>query len=209
MMRMPLFRNASMILIAAVSFLLAGCLGKSPSPRFYALTPMASEQEAAGQGNTVRNPVIGIGPVSLADYLDQPKIVTRQGDHQMVRAEYDQWAGAFKDNVTSVLAENIGFLLPTDKMYHYPWRRSIPVDFQVVLDIVRCDGILGKEAWMVARWSVFDGRDKRLVGASRASIREPVTDGGYAALVAAYSRALAELSREIVAAIHDQGPGKK
>jgi uncharacterized lipoprotein YmbA len=208
-MRDTFFFRCLPVILAMVSFLLGGCLGKSPSSRFYALTPMTAEQGAPGHGSPARNAVIGIGPIKLADYLDQPKIVTRKGDHQLIRAEYDQWAGSFKDNITSVLSENIGFLLPTERVYLYPWRRSVPVDYQVVLDIVRCDGRLGKDALLVARWSVFDGQDKTLVGANRSSIREPVNAGGYAAVVAAQSRALAKLSREIVQAIHAGRPGRQ
>ncbi len=186
------------IIVAVACLLLAGCFGQSPSSRFYALTPA---DVASEQGGGAENPAIGIGPIHLADYLDQPRIVTRKDDHQLVRAEYDQWAGAFKDNVTSVLAENIGHMLPTRKVYLYPWRRSLAVDYQVVVDIVRYDGTLGRDAWLVTRWSVFDGGDKSLLAADRSSIREPVDGGGYAALVAAQSRALAQLSREIAEAI--------
>lgn len=189
------------VILAMISFGLGGCLGKSPPTRFYALTSMTAEQEGAGQGRPGRNAVIGVGPVNVADYLDQSKIVTLKGDNQLVKAEYDQWAGSFKDNITNVVADNIGFLLPTQQVYLYPWRRSVPVDYQVALDIVRCDGRLGKDAVVVARWSVFDGRKKTLISAERSSIREPLSAGDYAAVVAAQSRAMGRLSREIVEAI--------
>jgi uncharacterized lipoprotein YmbA len=197
----PVFRCLPPVL-AAACLLLAGCFGQSPASRFYALTAAGA---ASGQDRAAANAVIGIGPIHLADYLDQPRIVTRKGDHQLVQADYDRWAGSFEDNITGVIAENIGHMLPTRRIYLYPWRRSLSVDYQVVLDVVRCDGTLGREAWLVTRWSVFDGRDKSLVGADRSSIREPVDDGGYAALVAAQSRALGRLCREITAAIHQAG----
>jgi ABC-type uncharacterized transport system auxiliary subunit len=61
---------------------------------------------------------------------------------------------------------------------------------------------LGEDALLVARWSVLSGQDKKLLAASRSSIREPVDGSGHAAVVAAQSRALAKLSKEIVAAIN-------
>ncbi len=207
----PFFR--SLLTIAAIAFIfLAGCLGKSPSTRFYTLTPMSDHQAVSKSESTARNPSVGIGPVKLADYVDQSKLVTRTSDNRMTVADYDQWAGNFGDNLTNVLAENIGFLVPTDRIYIYPWRRSVPIDYQVVLDVVRFDGELGKDAWLVARWSLLGGEDKQPLTVSRARIREPVSGSGYTALVAAQSRALAKLSQDIVAAIQaasqEQLPGK-
>ncbi len=77
----------------------------------------------------------------------------------------------------------------------------MPIDYQVVLEVVRCDGRLGEAAWLEARWSVFGGPDKKLLKTSRSSLREPVSGADYAALVAAQSRAVARLSQEIAEAI--------
>ena len=104
-------------------------------------------------------------------------------------------------NFTNVLAENIGLMLPTDRIYIYPWRTSLPVDYQAVLDVVRFDGEFGKDVYLVVRWSLFGGKDRDLIEVGRASVREPVTGSGYSDLVAAQSRALAKLSQEIVDAI--------
>ena len=211
-MRDMFYSRWLLLTLAIVIFTLNGCLGKSQSPRFYALNPM-SENEAKVKNDTpARDAIIGIGPIKLADYLDQSKLVTRTDDNRMVKAEFDLWAGSFKDNLTNVLAENIGFLVPTEHIYIYPWRQSVPVDYQIVLDVVRFDGELGKDAWLVARWSLLSGENKALLTVNRSSIQEPVTGSGYAAMVAAQSRALAKISREIVDALHGasqgQSPGK-
>ena len=185
-----------------------GCLGKSQSPRFYTLSSMPAGQAMAGGETPAKDAIIGIGPIKLADYLDQSKLVTRTGDNQLIQAEFDLWAGSFKDNLTNVLAENIGFLVPTERIYIHPWRQSVPVDYQIVLDVVRFDGQAGEDALLVARWSILSGRDKELLSANRASIRERVSGSEYADVVAAQSRALAKLSREIVAAVHSASQGQ-
>jgi hypothetical protein len=82
----------------------------------------------------------------------------------------------------------------------------VPIDYQVVVDIVRCDGQLNDAAWLEARWSILGGPEKKLLKSNRSSIREPVSGADYAALVAAQSRAVAKLSQEIAEAI--QGAGK-
>ena len=204
----PFFRWLPVVLVMGLLFL-DGCLGRSQTPRFYTLSAIP-EAPAMSKGETTpaRNAVIGIGPIKLADYLDQSKLITRTGDNRLVKAEFDLWAGSFKDNLTNVLADNIGFLVPTERIYIYPWRQSVPVDYQIVLDVIRCDGQLGEDALLVARWSLLGGQDSKLLTVSRSSIREPVTGSDYAAVVAAQSRALAKLSQEIVEAIHGASQGE-
>jgi len=210
-MRNVLFLRWLPVILVMGLFFLNGCLGRSQSPRFYTLSPLTEDKAMAKSDTQARDTRIGIGPIKVADYLDQSKLVTRTGDNRLLKAEFDLWAGALKDNLTNVLAENIGLLLPTERIFIYPWRLSEPVDYQVILDVVRFDGDLEKEAWLVARWSIVGGKDKELLEVDRSSIREPVTGSGYEALVTAQSRALARLSREIVEAIHAAGrqqPGK-
>ncbi|MGP8049304.1 MAG: membrane integrity-associated transporter subunit PqiC [Desulfobaccales bacterium] len=205
-MRVVPVSSALPFLLAFAALFPGGC-SRSQTPRFYALSAIPEDQMISTRESQARNVVIGIGPVKLADYLDQSKLVTRPSDHLVVKAEYDRWAGPLKDNFVNVVADNLGALLGTERIYLYPWRVSLPLDYQVVLDIVRCDGRLGDAAWLEVRWSLFTGPEKKLLKTHRASIREPVTGADYGALVAAQSRALARLSQEIAAAIL-RGTGK-
>ena len=164
-MRVAPFSRALPVILAIAAIFLGGC--RSQSPRFYTLSPIQEDQVISKRKSPAQNAVIGIGPVKLADYLDQSMLVTRTSDNQAVKAEFDRWVGSFKDNFINVLADNIGFLLPTERIYLYPWRVSVPIDYQVVLDIVRCDGRLGDAVWLEVRWSIFRGPEKscsKLIG---------------------------------------------
>ena len=158
-MRATPFSRGLPVILAIAAIFLGGC--RSQSPRFYALSPIQEDQVISKRKSPAQNAVIGIGPVKLADYLDQSMLITRTSDNQAVKAEYDRWVGSFKDNLINVLADDIGSLLSTERIYLYPWRMSVPIDYQVVLDIVRCDGRLGDAAWLEARWSIFKGPGKK------------------------------------------------
>jgi len=195
-----------LIYIAAVLALgtvtaLGGCMGKSQPPRFYTLTSIADGKVIPATEGPARNAAIGIGPVKLADYLDQSRIVTRSSGNRIVQAEFDQWSGSLKDNLTNVLAENIGSLLATDRVFLYPWRTYMPVDYQITVDVVRFDGEPGKEVFLVARWNVMGADKKTLFAMQRSDIREQTDTGGYEGLVAAQSKALGHLSQEIAEAV--------
>ncbi|AEB10195.1 PqiC family protein [Desulfobacca acetoxidans] len=193
------------IILVIVAIFCSGCLSRSQTPRFYNLSAMQKDQVLVKSESPAQNAVIGIGPVNLADYLETSQIVTRTSDNQVGKAEYDRWVGSFKDNFVNVLADNIGFLLPTERINLYPWRGNVFIDYQVTVDVVRCDGRLGEAAWLESRWSIFTGPGKKLVQTMRSSISEPVTGADYSDLVAAQSRALARLSQEIAAAIKRAG----
>jgi uncharacterized protein len=196
--------SANLAIVLAIAAIFLGGCTRSPSPRFYTLNP-TQDQVISRSSSAGRNTVVGVGPVKMADYLDQSKIVTRPGDNQVIKAEFDRWSGPLKDNFINVLAENIGSLLPAAQIQLFPWRTPEPVDYQVILDVSRYDGRLGDAAWLDSRWSIFQGPERKLIKAHRSSISEPVTGPNYGDLVAAQSRALGRLSREIAQAIKNSG----
>ncbi len=198
-----LFSSHLRVFLLLAAIFLGGCV-RSPEPKFYTLTPV-QDQYSARRSNPAPTAMIGIGPVKLADYLDRSQIVTRTSNDQLIKSEFNRWVGSFKDNFINVLADDLGFLLSDQKIYLYPWGKSVPIGYQVTIDVVRCDGRLGDAVWLETRWSIFKGPEKKLLKTSRSSIREPVTGTDYGDLVAAQSQALAKLCQEIAAAIQQAG----
>ncbi len=205
-MRLSVSSSGLICLLTVVAIIFCGCV-RSPAPRFYALTSTQEGGDVSSKYQPAKNAVIGIGPVKVADYLDQSQIVTRTTNNQVVKAEFDRWVGPFKDNFINVLADDVGFVLPTERIFIYPWRNSTSIDYQVTVDVIRCDGRLGDAASLETRWSIFKWPEKKVIKTSRSNITEPVTGADYTDLVAAQSRAMAKFSQEIAAAI--QGAEKK
>ena len=194
-------RMISLVITAAGLVVLAGCFGSTGPARFYALSPMEQAPTGSGAKTGTSDIAVGVGPIKIADYLNRADIVTRDTGHTVKLAEFEQWAGSFEDNITSALAENLGFLLGSEQIYAYPSPQTVPVDYQIILEVIRFDGKLGGEACLVARWSVLGEGPKKLLAVKLSSIQEPTGGSGYEDLVAAESRALAKLSREIAQAI--------
>lgn len=204
MMAKPLVSGA---LVAAMVVVFSGCMGTTPPSRFYTLTPLPEKMDS-GTGMTDGVLSVGIGPIRLAEYMKQSHLVTRAGDNQLKAADFDRWAGTFEDNFVQVMVENMSALLGTDRIFVYPFQSVTPVDYQIVLNVVRFDGELGKSASLVARWSILRGADKTPLVIKRSSIDEPADGSDYAALVAAQSRAVARLCREMAALLQERGPGR-
>jgi uncharacterized lipoprotein YmbA len=177
--------------------LFAGCGVTSPS-RHYILTPA----EVTGTEQTApAGPSLGIGPVAFPAYLDRPEIVHRSGHNQLHFAGSDRWAEPLKTNFTRTLAENLSRLLPTDHIALHPWPRSAAIDYRVGVDVVRFDADAAGGVVLAAGWVIERTADGTIVDRRKTGYNEDADGLDYPALVAAQSRALERLSRDIAEAI--------
>ena len=172
-----------------------GCLGRtSPPAEFYTLSPLPRTEGGAAPG---AGSAVAVGAVMMPTVLERPQILTRTSDNQVSYSEYHRWAGMLKDDVTRVLIENLSILvkgsgrtvLSADVVANPVYRLSVTVN--------QFDGRLGDKVWLRAVWAIRDPKANQMIAVRTAVIDQPVAASDYAALVAAQSRALEALSREI------------
>jgi uncharacterized lipoprotein YmbA len=191
------------LLVLGACLLVSGGCARTGSSRFYTLSPLPVSEAKSGPQAADKGIAIGVGPIKLPEHLDRSQIVTRTSSNELELAEFDRWAGSLADDFSRVLAENLSILLSTDRVSLYPWRKSIPVQYQIVIDVTRFDGELGKSASLITRWTVFSARTKKVLFMQKSRINEASGAPTYKAMVVAQSRALAQLSREIADAIKE------
>ena len=190
-------RHLSALYLGAVVFsLLAGCT--TPASKFYILSSVTTDTAVQPALNA---PAIGVGPVELPKYLDRPQIAVRSGANELLYNETHRWAGTLQDNVTNVLAQNLELLVPTEKVSVFPWGRSTAIDYQVVAEISRFDAETSGSVVLSANWKLYREESREIIAQNKTIFTEPVGGAAYTEIVAAQSRALAALSREIAAAI--------
>ena len=192
-------------LAAALAFMflaLTGC-GTSTPAKFYMLNSISGS--AVGTSGTEEKKLvsIGIGPVELPAYLDRQQIVTRVNENEVDLAMFHEWAEPLKENFIRVLVENLSALDTRGLFAVYPMRGPAPVDFQLEIEVLRLDGSLGGEVLLIARWTVFGGGTNQMLLTRKSTIREASGSADYRSLVAAQSRAVEALSREIAIAMND------
>ena len=130
----------------------------------------------------------------------QGVIVSRDGANGLVLAEFHQWGEPLEDGFTRSLAENLGFLLGSQRVVTFPWKRAEAVDVQVVLRVTRFEA-LTDEARLTLHWSLV--RDRETLLATGSHLVAEIEGEGHAALVAAMSTTVEELAGEVAAAIHE------
>jgi uncharacterized lipoprotein YmbA len=100
-----------------------------------------------------------------------------------------------------VLGENLSQLLATDRIFTFPWTGAPHIDYRITVEVIRFDGAPGTAVLLSARWSVIDEEAKKTLTEKKSVITIPAEGQDFAGLVAAQSKAVAALSREIAAAI--------
>jgi hypothetical protein len=168
---------------------LAGC-ASSPPTHYYTL----SADNAAPAAPTPIS--VSVGPVAVSALLDRPQIVVSTGTNQVTIDEFNRWASPLQDNVSRVVADNLAAMLGTQQVTVFPQTQGADAQYRVAIDIQSLDSLPGKSSRLDAVWTVQRTGNSQ-VTTRRTTVVENVQDAGYAALVAAHSRALARLSRDI------------
>ena len=208
MMRIGFLKTVTLVAMST-ALLLTGCGSSSPRVAFYTLNPLTAMQVEAKTPATDQKLSIGVGPVEIPEMLDRPQIVTRSGPNKLNVDEFHRWAGRLDENLAGVLAENISLLLATDQVAVYPWQTDFKPRYRVALKIRYFEGQWGKDVILEAIWSVSSQQSQQPHIKRKSIINESLSpEPDYAALVAAHSRAIAQLSREIVKEIQNLQSGK-
>lgn len=192
------------LLVMFLALMGVGCRGKTPPVFFYTLSPMPASVSLPDSrtGNTIS---VGVGPVSLPDFLNNPRIATRSEGPKIHYSEFHRWGGYIDKDLLRVVTENLSAQLATEHVQPYPWSEKFRPVYQVTLDIRQFDGDPEGDVTLNVVWRLSE--TDRTDGPSvlkRSVIREPVNAsaaGDYEALVTAHSRTLARLSAKIAEAI--------
>ncbi len=193
------------IIFFTIVSILQGCTilgrGTQQPTRNYVLNSVYSDETQPQAVADLNNIGILVGPIRMALYLDRTDIVIRDSQNQIRLAEFAQWAGPLQENFSRVLVENLSVLLTTDRIGIFPGTRPVSFEFNVTVNVTRFDGVPGRQADLRARWGILDQTRKEILIENHSVLSRPTENDSLEALIAAESRALADLSHEIAAAI--------
>jgi uncharacterized lipoprotein YmbA len=180
-----------------------GCLGgPSPTPatRFYVLNSIYNQENVSRPQpviNLDENVSLGIGPVRLSQVLDRPQIIMRTSQNEIRVADLDRWAAPLQENITNVLTDNLTTLLSTGSILKFPWKTTLPIEYQIVLEITRFDGMPGGNVDLRARWAILGENGRNVYAKAKTVLTERIGGDTIAEMVSALSRLVAKLSLEI------------
>lgn len=181
-----------LILTGCVTVLLAGC-ASAPPDRFYLLTPDGKLPASRASHDLV----LGIGPVSVPDYIDRAELVFQSAPNRFEVPPDHRWAGDLEKTLTSVLATNIGHRAGTASVYPHPWDPSLRPRCSIPVRIHQFHAVSGGDAILEVSWEVLDGTTKQPLNRGSKIFTEALGEEGYDGVVAAESRLLGQLADAI------------
>ncbi len=191
-------------LVATTLFVLATITGCSLAPKadpsqFFVLNPMMENQASASA--TELDVALGLGPIRIPEYLRRPQMVTRVGPNQVTYAEYDRWAQPLEASFIRVLREDLSGLFGVVDIAIHPWFSTAQLDFTVEIEVERFERDPSGAAQLRCMWVIKDGTSGERLDGGQFNQSQPADSATAGASVAAQSRLLGELSREIATAI--------
>ncbi len=182
------------------ALILAGCtMGGSAveEPSFYLLRADTRLPDAPQPA-----PVsVGIGRVSIADYLAQAGIVVATSGDRVRPAHLHLWAEPLDSAIRLFLRDAIsaeaGYLISADTARRGSW------DYRLDIRIDEWHGSLAGDVRIRASWTLINTANDHEVAGHRFERTAMQADDGYEALVATQKRLLADLAGGIAASLVD------
>ncbi len=176
---------------------LSGC-ASAPPESYYTLS--TGGQAAGAPLASLPNVGIAVSAATVADAVDRAQIVTRVSETRVRILEQQRWAEPLRTAVPRVIAADLARLLGTTKVWAHPQTPASDAGYRVALDVSRFesrpgDGVTIEIGWVIRRLPAGEERS------GRSTVSEKVASADYDALVAAHSRALDAVSREIAQAV--------
>ncbi len=141
-------------------FALSGCVtAPTTATRFYVLNPIDYGTSIVSVTDVTASLSIEVASLRLPQYLERPQIVTRSSGNLLELAEYHQWGGNLRKNMTRVLAKNISQLLATPNIAISPNRPPTPPDFSVELEVMQFEKDYSGKVHLSTQWRLSRGKD--------------------------------------------------
>ena len=180
-------------LLCAAALLLVSCGSKQ---EFYRL----SAAPAASAGGGDRSISLGVGPITLPGYIDRTELVFQSGPNEFQVPPNVSWTGSLQENIATVLARDLQEQLGTREVLTYPWSSGRAPARRVTLNVRQFHGISGSDAILDTTWRI-ENSSGGTVRNGGGTFREPIEGDGYAAVVAAESRLLAQCAAAIASSL--------
>ena len=186
------------LLLLSAALLVVGC-GSAPRERYYSMAP-AQTAGPANPTSAITQRIV-VGPVSVPESINRIEIVVRRGEHRLELLELQRWAALPPSEVANATAQALEVALaqPGTRVMVDSAAIGQGPSQRVVIDVQRFDALLGQSLAFDASWRVLDAKGVALAS-GQTRVVEPAS-GDAEAIAAAAGRAIAQMARQIAAAL--------
>ena len=186
---------------ALLAALLLGACSSTDPIRYYMLSA-----DTVPDTNAVSSLVLGVGPVTIPEYLDRSELVFQSAPNRFEIPSQHRWAGSLREDVQRVFGTNLAHQLGTTDVHYHPWDRRLQCNVTVSLSIVRFHSVTGEDAILEANWQIdrkSDKSEKSDAVSTESTLQghllktAPLDGDCYEAVLAAHSRLLADAAEDL------------
>ena len=180
----------SLLLAAVVS----ACNFSSPPTHYYVLQALSERTTSQQQAS------LGIGPITVADYLTMPQLLTSAGGYQLQYSDFERWAEPIDKGISRVILENLSRLTASQQIYSFPWRRDEQPALLIRAKVLSLDIDAAGDAVLKVDWRImFNTNGQRFAG--EITELHQTAEPGFEGQAKAYSQLLANFSQLLAAAL--------
>ena len=187
----------------SVFLIFVGACGTTRPSKFYTLNSLQTSETVRQVASEEKKISVAIGPVEIPDYLDRPQIAVRSSQNELTVNEYERWAGSLRDDITRVLVENLSILLRGDRGSVFPLRPGFQSDYRIRVNLTRFDIMPDDVVSLRAEWAILDKNGVIAFTMRETNFDEHIEGRSYSDKIAALSRALTGLSKDIADGLRD------
>ncbi len=176
----------------------AGLYGCSTTPpaRLYVIEPLATDTEF----ELDQDLTVVVGPVTLPERLNRREILSHGERYRVSTAEFDRWAEPLDENIARAVVGNLSVLSRTGSFLPYPSSLSGAGGYSVRIVVHEFGDAPDGTVILRASWALI-ATQSALPVFSEVRLSEQRNDSEVITMVAAMSRLVEKLSREIAAAL--------
>ncbi|HEY8942504.1 MAG TPA: PqiC family protein [Cellvibrio sp.] len=179
------------VLLLMISVL---CACKNSPPReYFALS--ATEADFKITAQTPVNHIIGIGPVTIPEYLQHNKIAFWKTPQQLILLDNNYWAEPLERGITRVLALELQAAHPDWRVLQFPWPNNQRPQYSLKIDVQRFDAF-ADYAIIEATLDWINLQTKTVISSQRIKLRHD-SKANSAAIAQAFSALLQQSARTI------------
>jgi uncharacterized lipoprotein YmbA len=141
--------------------------------------------------------VTSIGPVNIPEHLDRPQIVTRDNEDMISISQFQRWGEPLDSAIMYTINEDVSLMVPQGTFELFPCNFAIPLDYQVIVNVISLEANFKKGLYMTAQWAIIDAKAKKMLFTKRSDLTGQITPHNYTGLTDALSKCIASLSEDI------------
>jgi len=191
---------AAALALLGFAVLTTGCSlsAKDDPSQFYVLAaPVDTARATAG------DVILGLGPITLPQYLHRPQMVTRVGENQVTISEDYRWAEGLEAGIARVMRQDLEHTTGATQILIYPWPVTRNVHYAVEVDFLRFEGDSAGVVELWAAWRIRELATRDVVAAEEFRITQQAAGTARSDVVTAQSQAVVALSGKVAAALQN------